>query len=369
MSPILRAPQIVLWLMSALLFAAPQSDTAKYAGKRAAQPRRGPHARRPNGRSPAPSAAPPAMLTRAPPLCRPPRPTRYARIVVDLPVAFGERSRVDNAAALRKSLDMCGEELIVCLQPAPSAGTRGYVLELYDFLWDAMLESSKIGLEVSVLTGDGLARTVQDRGDALLTARAASDDVRRALESAREGGRTLEVVRLERGTVLDPRWTYHFADDLNAPLPLHRRVAVGGTFDRLHLGHRKLLTVAALSCSETLTVGVTEDACLREKQDAQHIESFAVRSGRVQRFLAAVKPSLRVNIWPLKDADGPLVDGKNFDALVVSSEKRGAAESINEKRLAKGLNPLELIMLRRSRQHTLSSTYLRSRADVTTLGE
>ena len=38
-------------------------------------------------------------------------------------------------------------------------------------------------------------------------------------------------------------------------LPL-RRVAVGGTFDRLHVGHRKLLSLAATVCSETLVVGV-----------------------------------------------------------------------------------------------------------------
>ncbi len=34
-------------------------------------------------------------------------------------------------------------------------------------------------------------------------------------------------------------------------------VAVGGTFDRLHVGHRLLLAATALICSEKLYIGVT----------------------------------------------------------------------------------------------------------------
>ena len=35
------------------------------------------------------------------------------------------------------------------------------------------------------------------------------------------------------------------------------RVAVGGTFDRLHAGHRLLLAASALVCTGSLFVGVT----------------------------------------------------------------------------------------------------------------
>ena len=43
-------------------------------------------------------------------------------------------------------------------------------------------------------------------------------------------------------------------------------VAVGGTFDRLHVGHRLLLAVAAHATNHQLYVGVTSDQLLANKQ-------------------------------------------------------------------------------------------------------
>ena len=44
-------------------------------------------------------------------------------------------------------------------------------------------------------------------------------------------------------------------------------VAVGGTFDSLHAGHRLLLAVAALVASETVWLGIASDALLAKKVD------------------------------------------------------------------------------------------------------
>ena len=41
---------------------------------------------------------------------------------------------------------------------------------------------------------------------------------------------------------------------------LYQNVVLGGTFDRLHNGHKILLTEALLSCSKKITVGVTNEA-------------------------------------------------------------------------------------------------------------
>jgi len=42
-------------------------------------------------------------------------------------------------------------------------------------------------------------------------------------------------------------------------------VAVGGTFDRLHAGHRILLAAAALAATEAVYIGVTGAELLRNK--------------------------------------------------------------------------------------------------------
>ena len=42
--------------------------------------------------------------------------------------------------------------------------------------------------------------------------------------------------------------------------PRYDRVVLGGTFDNLHNGHRRLLTMALRVCREQLTIGVVSDA-------------------------------------------------------------------------------------------------------------
>jgi len=46
---------------------------------------------------------------------------------------------------------------------------------------------------------------------------------------------------------------------------LYESVVLGGTFDRLHKGHKILLSTAALKCTKKLTVGVTDISMLNCK--------------------------------------------------------------------------------------------------------
>jgi phosphopantetheine adenylyltransferase/dephospho-CoA kinase len=55
------------------------------------------------------------------------------------------------------------------------------------------------------------------------------------------------------------------AESLSIDGKMYENVVVGGTFDRLHTGHKILLSEAVLHCTRKLTVGVTDASMLKCK--------------------------------------------------------------------------------------------------------
>lgn len=143
-----------------------------------------------------------------------------------------------------------------------------------------------------------------------------------------------------------------------------KRVAVGGTFDRLHLGHKKLLSLAAALCEDTLIVGVTSESMLAKKDRAAAIEPLAARQLNVADFLAHVSdPPRHVEPVVLFDMLGPVATDPDLDALLLSSESLSVLPMIHEARASRGLKPIQILVCRRTHRATLSSTFLRRQAD------
>eukprot|EP00698_Gefionella_okellyi_P017408 TRINITY_DN5079_c0_g1_i2.p1 TRINITY_DN5079_c0_g1~~TRINITY_DN5079_c0_g1_i2.p1 ORF type:complete len:256 (-),score=28.41 TRINITY_DN5079_c0_g1_i2:212-979(-) len=77
---------------------------------------------------------------------------------------------------------------------------------------------------------------------------------------------------------------------------LYPTVAIGGVFDRLHLGHKLLLTITALLTRQRLIVGLMDGIPPTAKHLAAMIQPFQIRRQQILRFLAIIKPTLIVDV-------------------------------------------------------------------------
>ena len=110
-----------------------------------------------------------------------------------------------------------------------------------------------------------------------------------------------------------------------------RKVAVGGTFDELHKGHRVLL-VKAFEVGENVLIGLCTDDFVK-KMDKPHITaSYEARLQELQAFLKNSGLSNKAEIIPLNDPYGNTITDKCIEALVVSEETEKTAMKINQKR-------------------------------------
>jgi len=124
---------------------------------------------------------------------------------------------------------------------------------------------------------------------------------------------------------------------------------VGGTFDRLHAGHRLLLAAAALAVREggTLYLGVSADALLEGKAHRDLIQGYAERAAAAEAFVRAVHPGVQVAAGPLENPREPPLAAtlREMEALVVSRETTAGADWIQGVRRDLGFAPLRVLVV------------------------
>ncbi|MBN1763321.1 MAG: phosphopantetheine adenylyltransferase [Methanomicrobia archaeon] len=119
------------------------------------------------------------------------------------------------------------------------------------------------------------------------------------------------------------------------------KVAIGGTFDTLHDGHKKLLkTVFELSRGGKIIVGVTSDAMARASRDRE-VLPYEVRAESIRRYMRE-EYGVEVRIVELNDRYGVTLD-EDFDYIVISPETYPVALEINELREARGKKPIQIV--------------------------
>ena len=142
---------------------------------------------------------------------------------------------------------------------------------------------------------------------------------------------------------------------------MYRVVAIGGTFDSLHRGHRELLR-EAFAVGRKVMIGITSDDFARSLHKPHKLDLYIRRKKDLERLLLTWGVLSRARIVPLHDRYGPTVMVSGIDALVVSRRTVKTAYEINAKRKANGLkpltiNPIDLVLAEDKRP--ISSTRIR----------
>jgi len=122
-----------------------------------------------------------------------------------------------------------------------------------------------------------------------------------------------------------------------------RKVVVGGTFDRLHLGHKALLR-KAFEIGKYVYVGLTSDEMTRDKPYAEKILPYELRLKDLLKFFD-VNGYSNYRVIKIQNAIGFAGEMKGLEAIVVSEETYKGALLVNRARKERGLKPLKIVVI------------------------
>lgn len=118
------------------------------------------------------------------------------------------------------------------------------------------------------------------------------------------------------------------------------RIAVGGTFDPLHDGHKALLSRACeLGRAGQVVVGLTSNDLAGKR--LREVADYEVRARELLRYISdqfGILPEITV----LHDPYGTTLT-EHFDYLVVSPETHHIAVKINKLRRERGMSQIEIV--------------------------
>ncbi len=124
----------------------------------------------------------------------------------------------------------------------------------------------------------------------------------------------------------------------------YKHAFLGGTFDRLHLGHKYFIDVA-VNQSEHIFLGLTSDSFLGRRVYRNLIEPYTVRERKLKEYLKSQNYLNKTTITRLQDIYGPSILPETSGALFAINESFANARLINKKRKTVGLPELKVIIV------------------------
>lgn len=118
------------------------------------------------------------------------------------------------------------------------------------------------------------------------------------------------------------------------------KVGIGGTFNVLHRGHRRLLETA-MANGDVLAVGLmSDDYCRRHKNV---VLPYADRERSLREYLSSKEVVFTIS--PLNVKEGTAPSDPDLDVLIVSTETQVLGPKINDMRLRNGLRPVRTVVV------------------------
>ena len=140
-------------------------------------------------------------------------------------------------------------------------------------------------------------------------------------------------------------------------------VATGGTFDYIHIGHLKLLS-AAFNIGNHLIIGLTSDDFVKRFKPTSNIKnSYETRYQNLKEKILQNFNDVNYTIIKLEDEFGPVISSSDIQAIVVSEETLAKVQKLNDIRITKCLNPLNVIVVEIAKSEDglpISSTRIRN---------
>lgn len=118
-----------------------------------------------------------------------------------------------------------------------------------------------------------------------------------------------------------------------------KKVAVAGTFDIIHKGHKKLISMA-FEVGKFVLIGLTTDEYANQIHKNHPIDDYSERRESLENYLKERNLENRSAIIPLNDPYGPAIDDSSIEGIIVSCESTENANIINNFRGKKGLKSL-----------------------------
>ena len=131
-------------------------------------------------------------------------------------------------------------------------------------------------------------------------------------------------------------------------MPASRRkygkVGLGGTFDKLHRGHIKLIE-KALETGDSVLIGLTTNSMLKNNPKPHRVADYYERKRELTTLLRRMGVLDRVQIVPINDVYGPTLNDGDIEAILASRETAEGVVEINRLRKERGLTPLDIITI------------------------